>query len=74
VNSLPKITSTKHPQHRQTHPKPQKRKTKKEMKKQTKNKKHSTNFLLLFFRIPPQIQAPERRKKTTKDKPKTHRN
>jgi hypothetical protein len=31
-NSLPKITSTKHPQHRQTHPKPQKRKKEKKTK------------------------------------------
>jgi hypothetical protein len=55
-NSLPKITSTKHPQHRLTHPKPPPK------KKQTKNKTHSANLLLFFFRIPPQIQTPERRK------------
>jgi hypothetical protein len=38
-------------------PKKEKRK-----KIQTKNKTHSANFLLFFFRIPPQIQNPERRK------------
>jgi hypothetical protein len=68
-NSLPKITSTKHPQHRQTHPKPQKRRGAE--KKQTKNKTHTANFLLLFFRKLLLKSKPQREEKTAaKDKPK----
>jgi predicted restriction endonuclease len=70
-NSLPKIKSTKHPQHRQTHPKPQKKKGGGEEKKQTKNKTHTANFLLLFFRKLLLKSKPQREEKTAaKDKPK----
>jgi hypothetical protein len=68
-NSLPKITSTKHPQQRQTHPKPQKRKKKKKHRQRTKHTQQTSYCFSLEFLLK---SKPQREEKTTKDKPKTH--
>ncbi len=74
-NSLPKITSTKHPQHRQTHPKPQKRKGG-EKKKNRQRTKHTqqTSYCFSLENCSSNPNPREKKKQQPKTSRKTHSN